>query len=956
MNTVKTDFQFSHLQHGFALLPVAIIISVIAAVSLLLSYESSMNVNEAAAQNQSKQAELVAEAGMAHAKWQLQQNTNCTGYTNIATTNFGLHNYAVNITPTSGSPVTVSANGISNAGITRTLIDTNTKIYEAASTQVIVLDESGQDSFIEGESGHTDHNKGNDKDLRINSKSDKLDRALLQFDLSKLHTSAKIVNASLDLYLNNSTGSDDTIFIHRLTANWVEDEVTWEIKRSGFLGNWGTAGGDYIATASGSFVADTVGWKSADITQLVQDWIKAPSINRGMILLSPAASGNNEKKFTSSDDPDASLHPKLTITYACECGVECYEAIAGGNTVVLSTDGSATLGGLSFDDLDLVEYDSSTDIATLMLEAALTTLNSKIRAVHILDNGHIVLSTRDDATLGGINFKNEDLVEYDPMTDTATMYFDGSLHFAEDENIISLHILSNGNLVLSTDGDAELGGLSFSNRDLVEYNPTSRTASIYFDGDATSLSQNITALHVLDNGHLVMATKSDTTLGGLDFTGADLIKYDKDTDSATLYFPGNELFSDDNEKINSVHIGTGSGEEEGELYPGLIAHWKFDENSGLKAVESINGFDGVLENSPEWEASGKIDGALYFDNVNAQVVVPHSDLLSPEKALTISAWVYNDAASLVDSYRIISKESFGSNNNYFLAMQSNSLFFGIGSSFFSPSATLSTNQWYHIVATFDDDEDEVRMYIDGVEVLSEATNASLTPNTDDLYIGSNWEEYKWWEGLIDDVRLYEVALTSAEIADIYSSVLDDDEEDSGGESLKTPGDCSGNYLDEFNTDESYSGNDGSLGWSADWIEINESNGAGSGDEQVRSDSGQNYVLRIRDNDGGGEGVQREADLSGYTNAILRFNYRRSSLDDDDDNVTIELSSNGGGSWTEIDRIEGPGDDSGYQSFTQDISSYISNNTNIRFVTSSTNGSTDTVYIDNVEIAVSGCAD
>lgn len=114
-------------------------------------------------------------------------------------------------------------------------------------------------------------------------------------------------------------------------------------------------------------------------------------------------------------------------------------------------------------------------------------------------------------------------------------------------------------------------------------------------------------------------------------------------------------------------------------------------------------------------------------------------------------------------------------------------------------------------------------------------------------------------------------------------------------------------------------------------------------------------MRVRDNDGGGEGVQREADLSAYTEAALRFICRRQSLDNSNDYVTIEISSNGGSSWTEIDRIEGPGDDSSYQSINHDISSFISANTRIRFRTSSSLGGSDEVYFDDVEITVSGCA-
>jgi len=204
-----------------------------------------------------------------------------------------------------------------------------------------------------------------------------------------------------------------------------------------------------------------------------------------------------------------------------------------------------------------------------------------------------------------------------------------------------------------------------------------------------------------------------------------------------------------------------------------------------------------------------------------------------------------------------------------------------------------------------------------------------------------------------DVRIYNRALLAEEIEELFKSVPTE-----GGGGSKLPPDpptdsCAGNFLDEFNQ-RVYSGNDGSLSWSTDWDEINESNGPTSGDEQVRSDLGHDYVLRIRDNDGGGEGVQRQADLSEYTAATLKFLYSRDSFDNSSDYVTVEASKDGA-DWNEVERIEGPGTDNSYLPLETDISSFISPLTSIRFLTSPTLGGTDTVYIDNVEIEVSGCA-
>ena len=147
---------------------------------------------------------------------------------------------------------------------------------------------------------------------------------------------------------------------------------------------------------------------------------------------------------------------------------------------------------------------------------------------------------------------------------------------------------------------------------------------------------------------------------------------------------------------------------------------------------------------------------------------------------------------------------------------------------------------------------------------------------------------------------------------------------------------------------SYAGNNGTANWTTNWFEINEADGPTNGDEQIVADGGSNR-LRVKDNNGGGEGVEREADLSGNAFAILSFDYRRNGLDNTNDYVTIEVSGDGGASWTELDRFAGPGTDGAYRSVLYDISAYISGNTRIRFLSSANLGNNDIVYFDNVEI-------
>ena len=160
------------------------------------------------------------------------------------------------------------------------------------------------------------------------------------------------------------------------------------------------------------------------------------------------------------------------------------------------------------------------------------------------------------------------------------------------------------------------------------------------------------------------------------------------------------------------------------------------------------------------------------------------------------------------------------------------------------------------------------------------------------------------------------------------------------------------FRDEFNA-VSYAGNNGTQNWTGNWVEFNDDGSASGADEQVVSDGGSNR-LRVQDNDGGGEGVYREADLSGFdasATAMLTFDYRRNALDDANDYVAIQVSADGGGAWTELARFAGPTNDAAYQGASYDITGYMASNTRIRFISSANLGGGDRVYFDNVQIAV-----
>lgn len=221
--------------------------------------------------------------------------------------------------------------------------------------------------------------------------------------------------------------------------------------------------------------------------------------------------------------------------------------------IVLSTTETETLGGVEMRDGDLVNYNFDTDTGTIVFNEDLFSHNEDVDALHILDNGNFVISTKNGATLGGLTFEDGDLVEYNASTGTASLFFDEDL-FSGNEDIDALSILANGNLVLSTTGSATLGGLSFGRDDLIAYDPVAGTASLYFNGNAfTSYCEDIDAVHVLASGNILLSTITGATLGGLTFEDGDVVEYNPQTHTATIFFD-EDLLQCNTEDVDAVYV------------------------------------------------------------------------------------------------------------------------------------------------------------------------------------------------------------------------------------------------------------------------------------------------------------------------------------------------------------------------------------------------------------------
>jgi hypothetical protein len=200
---------------------------------------------------------------------------------------------------------------------------------------------------------------------------------------------------------------------------------------------------------------------------------------------------------------------------------------------------------------------------------------------------------------------------------------------------------------------------------------------------------------------------------------------------------------------------------------GLVAAYGFDEATGTQVLDaSGRGNHGTLANATR-TTQAKFGRALSFNGTNSLVTAPDRASLDLTSGMTLAAWVY--PTSWASSWKtLIMKERTGglayalyanSNTN-----QPNSTL-RIASSPRSLSAAnhLPTNTWTHLAATYNSVTQ--RLFVNGTQVGSRAQTGSLEVSANPVRIGGNtvWAG-QYFQGLIDEVRIYNRALSQAEVA------------------------------------------------------------------------------------------------------------------------------------------------------------------------------------------------
>jgi hypothetical protein len=224
----------------------------------------------------------------------------------------------------------------------------------------------------------------------------------------------------------------------------------------------------------------------------------------------------------------------------------------------------------------------------------------------------------------------------------------------------------------------------------------------------------------------------------------------------------------------------------------LAGLWRFDEGMGSMAYDSSgNRNNGQIKGNAAW-VKGVSGEALKFNGADVYVEIPHSESLNMRQALTVCAWIKIDQKASIGRILAVVDKTRGSmfNKSWSLywddrviANGMQAIAFAItkgagnGFSNLQVDTAVEDDGWHFVTGTFDTTAPEYqqRLYIDGNLVARKKNSAVMTGNTIPVFIGIAWlnvpaeDGGAWFNGIIDEVRIYNRALSADEVSAIYKS-------------------------------------------------------------------------------------------------------------------------------------------------------------------------------------------
>lgn len=211
----------------------------------------------------------------------------------------------------------------------------------------------------------------------------------------------------------------------------------------------------------------------------------------------------------------------------------------------------------------------------------------------------------------------------------------------------------------------------------------------------------------------------------------------------------------------SVTTTSSSVPPSGDVTAGLLMHLKLDETTVSAALDATpNGNNASSSGGPAFGA-GKLNNAITLNGSTQYLTVNNSATLNPTSGITLSMWV--NGADFGGNKVILKKRHWSP--AYDFSMYGGQLTFSLNGVGSVSTPVPTTNAWHLVTGTYDGST--MKIYVDGTAVTSSAKTGAIATVGEPVVIGSSGGFENYFNGKLDDIRLYGRGLSASEVATLY---------------------------------------------------------------------------------------------------------------------------------------------------------------------------------------------
>ena len=284
---------------------------------------------------------------------------------------------------------------------------------------------------------------------------------------------------------------------------------------------------------------------------------------------------------------------------------------------------------------------------------------------------------------------------------------------------------------------------------------------LYVDG--SDVQTNAASLNAVINTELT----EDVLIGAIDLDPAPGIQ------TPQLFFNGS---------IDDVRFYNAELTEEQILNLSLVVYLQFNQNTGIYAIDSSDFNNNArLINGPTRTSSGEI----HFDGIDDFIQIENYSGIGSSNSRTVAAWLQADEDLANNDRTIRTILSWGNLDSssfwaFILDEVTGQLALDIYGTRLKGGPDLEDGQWHHVAVVLPEgvnNIDQVKLYVDGIEVQTNANSLNATINTsisDDVLIGAVDTEPTigtqtpafLFKGLLDEIRIYSIGIPASEISQL----------------------------------------------------------------------------------------------------------------------------------------------------------------------------------------------